>query len=71
VFTARYALSPYIKQTRFVFKGLIEVRFLFMISGFHRDVRSALCWDLTQLRLLFCTDVSGQSIDPILYGQAA
>jgi hypothetical protein len=22
VFTARYALSPYIKQTRFVFKGL-------------------------------------------------
>jgi hypothetical protein len=25
VFTARYALSPYIKQTRFVFKGLIRV----------------------------------------------
>jgi hypothetical protein len=24
VFTARYALSPYIKQTRFVFKGLIS-----------------------------------------------
>jgi hypothetical protein len=24
VFTGRYALSPYIKQTRFVFKGLIE-----------------------------------------------
>jgi hypothetical protein len=23
VFTARYALSPYLKQTRFVFKGLI------------------------------------------------
>jgi hypothetical protein len=23
VFTARYALSPYIKQIRFVFKGLI------------------------------------------------
>jgi hypothetical protein len=23
VFTARYALSPYIKQTRFVFKGLM------------------------------------------------
>jgi hypothetical protein len=22
MFTARYALSPYIKQTRFVFKGL-------------------------------------------------
>jgi hypothetical protein len=26
VFTVRYALSPYIKQTRFVFKGLIKVR---------------------------------------------
>jgi hypothetical protein len=24
VFTARYALSPYIKQIRFVFKGLTE-----------------------------------------------
>jgi hypothetical protein len=24
VFTARYALRPYIKQIRFVFKGLIE-----------------------------------------------
>jgi hypothetical protein len=26
VFTARYALSPYIKQIRFVFKGLILYR---------------------------------------------
>jgi hypothetical protein len=26
VFTARYALSPYIKQIRFVFKGLINMR---------------------------------------------
>jgi hypothetical protein len=25
MFTARYALSPYIKQIRFVFKGLIPV----------------------------------------------
>jgi hypothetical protein len=25
VFTARYALSPYIKQTFLVFKGLMEV----------------------------------------------
>jgi hypothetical protein len=25
VFTARYALSPYIKQIRFVFKGLIFI----------------------------------------------
>jgi hypothetical protein len=26
VFTARYALSPYIKQIRFVFKGLMLIR---------------------------------------------
>jgi hypothetical protein len=26
VFTARYALSPYIKQIRFVFKGLMVVK---------------------------------------------
>jgi len=26
VFTARYALSPYIKQTRFVLKGLISAK---------------------------------------------
>jgi hypothetical protein len=25
VFTARYALSPYIKQIRFVFKGLNQI----------------------------------------------
>jgi hypothetical protein len=25
VFTVRYALSPYIKQIRFVFKGLIKI----------------------------------------------
>jgi hypothetical protein len=28
VFTARYALSPYIKQIRFVFKGLISISIL-------------------------------------------
>jgi hypothetical protein len=27
VFTARYALSPYIKQIRFVFKGLISIEY--------------------------------------------
>jgi hypothetical protein len=27
VFTARYALSPYIKQIRFVFKGLIKLHY--------------------------------------------
>jgi hypothetical protein len=34
VFTARYALSPYIKQIRFVFKGLKQS---YMSSGFHGD----------------------------------
>jgi hypothetical protein len=33
VFTARYALSPYIKQTGFVFKGLQEYRYLPAKSG--------------------------------------
>jgi hypothetical protein len=36
VFTARYALSPYIKQIRFVFKGLIHVflsRYLTFLGG--------------------------------------
>jgi hypothetical protein len=30
VFTARYALSPYIKQIRFVFKGWIDVFLIFV-----------------------------------------
>jgi hypothetical protein len=34
VFTARYALSSYIKQTRFVFKGLIKVQEHFYIYLF-------------------------------------
>jgi hypothetical protein len=33
VFTARYALSPYIKQVRFVFKGLIQNQAMRMIQG--------------------------------------
>jgi hypothetical protein len=27
VFTARYALSPYIKQIRFVFRGFIHIQY--------------------------------------------
>jgi hypothetical protein len=30
VFTARYALSPYIKQIRFAFKGLIQILDVFV-----------------------------------------
>jgi hypothetical protein len=32
VFTARYALSPYIKQIRFVFKGLINAVSMYVKS---------------------------------------
>jgi hypothetical protein len=35
VFTARYALSPYIKQIRFFFKGLISVYSLLTAAGSH------------------------------------
>jgi hypothetical protein len=46
VFTARYALSPYIKQTRFVFKGLNA-------SITHTGTRTAV---ETMLRVyIFCT----------------
>jgi hypothetical protein len=31
VFTARYALSPYIKQMRFVFKGLNNIKLLVFV----------------------------------------
>jgi hypothetical protein len=37
VFTARYALSPYIKQIRFVFKGLNDGQQYFHISVHRRD----------------------------------
>jgi hypothetical protein len=48
VFTARYALSPYIKQIRLVFRGLIECsyselekvlvqNFLYYVALLHRD----------------------------------
>jgi hypothetical protein len=33
MFTARYALSPYIKQIRFVFKGLITLHFLTVLNA--------------------------------------
>jgi hypothetical protein len=39
VFTARYALSPYVKQTRFVFKGLKE---LVAIPNFKISLKSLL-----------------------------
>jgi hypothetical protein len=37
VFTARYALSPYIKQIRFVFKGLIYVSNAYFSGALHEE----------------------------------
>jgi hypothetical protein len=42
VFTARYALSPYVKQIRFVFKGLmvvVVVVVVVVVSQKHRGLR--------------------------------
>jgi hypothetical protein len=44
VFTARYALSPYIKQIRFVFKGLILYRDIITVCvEFHIKYINTLC----------------------------
>jgi hypothetical protein len=49
VFTARYALSPYIKQIRFVFKGLINISFLtFCNIVLLRDVTRCLVYHKTK-----------------------
>jgi hypothetical protein len=40
VFTARYALSPYIKQTNFAFKGLIRGRYALKLLLGHRTDRT-------------------------------
>jgi hypothetical protein len=63
VFTARYALSPYIKQIRFVFKGLILVfqdsyhlfPFALLFSSFLHLmlIRSPFLWSSTFLILVF------------------
>jgi hypothetical protein len=44
VFTARYALSPYIKQIRFVFKGLMLYREIIAVcSEIHKKHINTLC----------------------------
>jgi hypothetical protein len=53
VFTARYALSPYIKQTRFVFKGLIGT------GGLSRGWGSRVVKLTTHLHLLLRLRTSG------------
>jgi hypothetical protein len=54
VFTARYALSPYIKQIRFVFKGSICCRHNFMgcLNGTVRGICR------TALPAVYCSSVS-------------
>jgi hypothetical protein len=51
VFTARYALSPYIKQIRFVFKGLI--RFAYWGGGGGLQLQRYLNFDFKWLRLKY------------------
>jgi hypothetical protein len=45
VFTARYALSPYIKQIRFVFNGLIAFAVMFT-TGFVEILRCFYCFNI-------------------------
>jgi DNA gyrase/topoisomerase IV subunit B len=44
VFTARYALSPYIKQIRFVFKGLITAISQHVSASSHAIIRGYTLW---------------------------
>jgi hypothetical protein len=46
VFTARYALSPYIKQIRFVFKGLMNKEWARIRKAPVVTALEALSWDL-------------------------
>jgi hypothetical protein len=60
VFTARYALSPYIKQIRFVFKGLIPLLRHIVTVPMNQDEAMG---QVTQLSPLSCyyTDLSSLS----------
>jgi hypothetical protein len=48
VFTARYALSPYIKQIGFAFRGLTNVKVLFYATFFHMHNSTAF-WKVPRL----------------------
>jgi hypothetical protein len=51
VFTARYALSPYIKQIRFVFKGLIVLASLgYVMEDKMGEALSTYGWDIVTVR---------------------
>jgi hypothetical protein len=51
VFTARYALSPYIKQIRFLFKGLIS-ECIILIQRLQEAVTHSECFVLGKTRSL-------------------
>jgi hypothetical protein len=68
VFTARYALSPYIKQTRFVFKGLISPKaFCQSVVTFalYRMWMQTACRDLTNYQWRLVCNAVGQCSLPI------
>jgi hypothetical protein len=55
VFTARYALSPYIKQTRFVFTGLVQDTALRRINNYaNKKSLSITTMDLVTLSRCLC-----------------
>jgi hypothetical protein len=66
VFTARYALSPYIKQIRSVFKGLIECSsWLVSVDGIYKSqFDSVICVEFQGGPLhVICIDVTLASFD--------
>jgi hypothetical protein len=50
VFTARYALSPYIKQIRFVFKGLKSVHTPTYVSTIKSSSSGVIHWCISPVR---------------------
>jgi hypothetical protein len=61
VFTARYALSPYIKEIRFVFKGLISPSLeanISLFSPLNNDGISAIKFSGTQENKVRYTEVN-------------
>jgi hypothetical protein len=55
VFTARYALSPYIKQIHFVFKGLSTILLLFPRTKFTRPKFCNTCFKMCSISSYFAT----------------
>jgi hypothetical protein len=79
VFTARYALSPHIKQTHFVFKGLIwtflpsriceQLLHAHVLNRFHgnnQDLNAYLMSTEGAVDILGCVSSEGELVDRVL-----